>query len=181
MGRSAASGRKSTCIVALAMLIAGVVVSVVGGMNLKNGLASSSWPQARGTVTSSSVSREEKLDRETHRTRVTYQPDVTYRYQVDGRSYASDRISFGDFASSSRGRAEEIVARYPRGMTVTVRTNPEKAGMSVLETRLGWFLFLPPAMGALFIGLGIFILRVAGKKGSVPAAVSPRTGRTRAS
>ena len=157
-------GRKNTYILALAMLIAGVFLGYVGWKDLQHARASSSWPEAPGTVTSSGVSQQETRDTKTHRTRITYKPGVYYNYKVNGRAFSSDRISFGDYSSSNRSRAQKIVSKYPRGKSVTVHYNPEEPGMAVLETRLSWSVFVPLAGGILFLAVGVLVLRSAGRQ-----------------
>jgi Tfp pilus assembly protein PilV len=81
-----------------------------------------SWPQAEGAISHSAVLQQMQQTSSSNNA-ATYKADVTYRYKVQGRDYSSERITLADF-SSSTGRAQGIVDRYPDGATVTVYYNP---------------------------------------------------------
>jgi Protein of unknown function (DUF3592) len=60
--------------------------------------------------------------------------DVTYAYEVNGTSYESSRIRFGQGRTRFRSQAEELVGRYPAGSDVDVHYNPADPGVAVLDT-----------------------------------------------
>jgi hypothetical protein len=62
----------------------------------------------------------------------THKADVAYRYKVRGRDYSSGVITLADI-SSSAGRAQGIVRRYPDGAPVTVYYNPVDPSDALLE------------------------------------------------
>ena len=62
-------------------------------------------------------------------------PVVVYQYNVNGKSYQGQRIKAGDQFLSIRiaGQAQETVARYAPGTSVTVHYNPANPADSALE------------------------------------------------
>lgn len=88
-----------------------------------------SWPSTSGTVLMSSV--QSKTSGRSHST----YPVVVYQYEVNGKSYQSQNIKAGEQYMSVRviGQAQETVARYPIGASVTVYYNPANPAESALE------------------------------------------------
>ena len=88
-----------------------------------------SWPSTTGVVLSSSVQV-----RRTNRSRSEY-PLVVYQYEVNGKSYQSQRVKASDKFMSVRisGEAQATVARYPVGSSVTVYYDPNTPSESALE------------------------------------------------
>src|SRR5438046_6273164 len=104
-------------LVTLAIGGVGAYVAYVGAGDLYTGVRSDAWSTAAGTVL------ESELVRVPGRGRVSasYKAHVLYGYEVGGRSYSSDRISFGRFGvGSGRGDAEVLLHRYRRGSVVQV-------------------------------------------------------------
>ena len=115
--------------------------------------ASETWPTAMGKVVRSEVIVEEDKDGEGT---TWYNPVVAYSYNVAGETIECSRIRFANMRRGSRKKAEEILARYGAGDSVTVRYNPEKANEAVLESRKPGPLYLILALGGLvFIAAGL--------------------------
>ena len=115
--------------------------------------ASETWPTAMGKVTRSEVIVEEDKDGEGS---TWYNPVVAYAYNVAGETVEGSRIRFANMRRGSRKKAEEILARYSAGETVTVRYNPEKPNEAVLESQKPGPLYLVMALGGLiFIVVGL--------------------------
>ena len=90
-----------------------------------------SWPSTEGVISHSAMLLQ--MQQTSNSTNAaTYKADVAYRYKVQGRDYSSGRITLVDF-SSSAGRAQGIVNRYPDGAPVTVYYNPVDPSDAVLE------------------------------------------------
>jgi hypothetical protein len=91
--------------------------------------AAQSWASTTGAVLMSSVQ-----SRTSGRSHSTY-PVVVYQYTVNGNSYQSQTIKAGEQFINVRvlGQAQETVARYPIGATVTVYYNPANPAESALE------------------------------------------------
>ena len=107
-----------------------------------------SWPSTEGVISHSAVLLQTQQTSGSNNA-VTYKADVAYRYKVRGRDYSSARITLADF-SSSGGRAQGIVNRYPDGAPVTVYYNPVDPSDAVLE-RGG-----TAGIGVLYIIGGVF-------------------------
>ena len=128
-------------------VLSGLVIAGIGVNTARDALASRSWPTTRGVVEQSRVEtiRSRRADRSK-----TYRPRVRYAYEVDGRSYSAERISFGDSAIGLRGPAARIADRYPGGSRVTVHYSPEQPAEAVLVTGLTL-----GSAGVPLVGLGV--------------------------
>jgi Protein of unknown function (DUF3592) len=87
----------------------------------------------------------------------TYKTDVTYRYKVRDHDYSSERITLADF-SSTAGRAQGIVNRYPDGSSVTVYYNPVDPSDAVLERGGTGGIGLLHLIGAVFAAAGLLFV-----------------------
>jgi hypothetical protein len=115
-----------------------------------------SWPQAEGAISHSAVLQRMQQSSDSTNA-ATYKADVTYRYKVQGRDYSSERISLADF-SSSTGRAQGIVDRYPDGATVTVYYNPANPSHAVLERGSTTGIGVLYLIGGIFAAAGLLFL-----------------------
>jgi len=79
---------------------------------------------------------------------------ITYSYEIDGRTYFSDRVHFGATASDS-DYAKNYVRKYPMGKKVHVYYDPTNPSLSVLEPEVKWYglLWYVVVLGALAIFL----------------------------
>lgn len=88
-----------------------------------------------------------------------YRFHVRYSYEWEGELYESDLYSLRGAAwSSTPGRAEALVEKYPEATVSQCRVNPEKPGLAVLRAESkapGYSLWFP----LIFVvgGLGIVI------------------------
>ncbi|RMG98831.1 MAG: DUF3592 domain-containing protein [Chloroflexi bacterium] len=127
--------------------VASITLTIVGVNVLRNARVSEGWPTTTGEVVASSVRASSDSDG------TTYYADVSYSYVVDDHRYVSDTVSFGEYGSSDRSHAEEVVARYPVGKRVTVYYNPELPETAVLEPGVTWSSYFPLAMGLCFLSV----------------------------
>jgi len=143
----------------LVFLAVGIGVTAWGWNVLGDAKASTSWPSVDGSVISSKVERERTSRRSggRRRTSTTYGAEVRYRYSVDGNEYSSDKVSFGDYSSSNRARAQGIVDRYPVGKTVQVYYDPNTPETAVLESGTSWSCYLPIGLGIIFTIVGALV------------------------
>ncbi len=95
--------------------------------------ASESWPSAPGKLLRAEILVEQSSSSEGGTT-TWYNPMVAYSYKVTGRELAGKRLRFGNVRSTIRKRAEETLAPYAAGRTVSVRYNPERPEDCVLES-----------------------------------------------
>jgi hypothetical protein len=126
------------------IFIFGAGMFFLGYKEFKECEASKSWPSVRGTVVSSKIEEHWRHSGGKHgRYRTVYDAKVRYSYPVNGFSYSSNRIFFGD-RRGSRQDAQKIVDRYSPNTQVLVYYNPAKPNAAVLEQRKenGIFAFL---------------------------------------
>jgi hypothetical protein len=156
-------------LVGLVFAAVGVGVTAWGWSVLSNAKASVSWPSVGGRVISSSVERHTSSGSRGSST--TYGAEVQYDYTVDGTKYSADRVSFGDYSSSSPGHARGIVNRYPAGSEVSVHYDPARPDVAVLEPGTSWGAYMPLGIGLVFalVGTGLTVAHVVGKAGSAGA------------
>ena len=147
---------------AIVILIIGPIFAVagyfvafhVGKPILDNAKASVDWPTTPGVIERSEVVTSKNNDNQT-----MYEPEVAYSYSVDGKDYEGNTVGFGaKFSSSSRGFADDVVGKYPKGKDVSVHFRPEQPGDSVLEPGVTWMSYVPYAIGLLFLGIGLLFV-----------------------
>ncbi len=118
--------------------------------------AAASWPSVTGRVIDSTVVQDESSDSDGEST-TWYEPVVDYAYMVGEREHRGRRLRFGNYRSTSRQKAEAMLAPYPAGATPNVRYNPERPDESVLETsKPGPIYLVMAAFGLLFVAAGLF-------------------------
>ena len=87
-----------------------------------------------------------------------YAQRVSYQYSVVGSSYTGERIGFGS-ATYAKGKAEKIVAAYPKDGQVTVFYDPNEPSKAVLETKaLGVGNYL--TLGVIFLAFSMMTLLI---------------------
>ncbi len=95
-------------------MVVGVVLIVIGILNLFKARASAGWPSTTGKVTSSQVRVDMSTDSEGS-TSTSYVPVIQYEYAVNKTQYTSSRraVGSGQMDYGSRNRASAIVEQYP--------------------------------------------------------------------
>ena len=110
---------------------------IVYGVNmLIKEKASRSWPVCQGTVISSDIEQESKIDSSKKKT-VNYRACVVYSYSVNGKTFISNRIAFETYSTSQKRKALTIVNRYPAGEIITVYYDPANPNSAILEKGTG--------------------------------------------
>jgi hypothetical protein len=96
---------------------------------MRDGWASRSWPVTQGTIVLSQVIKDES-----HK-KAVYRADVQFTYEVSGRAYRGNRISFSleGVSSADETGAQRLVEQYPPGKVVSVAYDPSNAVNAVLE------------------------------------------------
>ncbi|MDB4474167.1 DUF3592 domain-containing protein [Opitutaceae bacterium] len=116
------------------LILVGIIVTAYGANKVWLGYQSSNWPQTPGIVRSIGVEESYKTEKSgsgSHRYKV-YEAQLTYDYQVAGRSYTGDRISFGHGPTRQRHPVQSVVDGLPIGSGVTVYYQPDNPSQSVL-------------------------------------------------
>jgi hypothetical protein len=125
---------------ALAALIFGIGLSLFGVFAVAKSLAAKNWHTTEGRVVESKVIEGFEINK----------PYILYQYEVGGKSYTSDRISFLLFGGDSF--AEKAVAAYPQNKIVIVHYDPANPAKSVVEPRLSVVAVLTLVAGVLCLG-----------------------------
>jgi len=133
------------------LLVGGYYLAYRVGKPIRDQAAASvTWPTTDGRITASRVERVKKAGDG----QATYTADISYDYALDGRTFAGERVWFGDDYSASDASAfRAAVSRYPVGQAVKVYYDPAEPAESVLEPGPTW-----SGSALYFIGLGLMTL-----------------------
>ncbi len=104
----------------------------------------------------------------------TYSVEIEYRYEIDGRTYTSDRYDFmGGSSSGYEGKAA-VVDRHPPGAVVTCWVDSDDPSQAVLDRSFSW-VYLIGLLPLLFLaaGVGGFYLWRGMRDSSKPSTPSP--------
>jgi hypothetical protein len=125
------------------------------------GVQSSSWPTAAATVLDASLASSSRSGRNSG---PHYSAHVSYMYNVGGRSFVGDKLSFGHLTIGSGARnAQRLLRQYRRGIVVAVHYDPAVPERSVLQAGWTWGSVMMAAMGTLFALVGFAIFRGLGR------------------
>ena len=130
---------------------------------LPEALASRSWPNVEGEIT---TSEEEKVGSNYN---VSIKPKIKYSYTVNGETYQSKRIKIGaqSVSSTDRGWVERTLKRYPLGKNLTVYYNPTKKMETVLEPGFNIRIYSFVLIGLIFYAISWIIGYVIAKSGGL--------------
>ena len=118
---------------------------------------SESWPSTEGEIAHSATLYQTDTTATSNGV-ATYKADIAYRYKVNGANYSSSKVALLDLASSSSGRAQNIVQRYPDKSKVQVYYNPADPSEAILEPgSVGGINFLY-IFGGIFATAGVLFL-----------------------
>ena len=131
------------------------------GRNIVHGLNSRNWPITEGKVVHSGVQAHQSMDDDGDIS-TTYGASIQYAYNVSGQEIQGTRRSFTEMRTNSARRAEQILARYPQGSSVTVYHHPDKPSLSVLEPGVKWWSYV-----LMIIVFGLLVFGVIGALGLV--------------
>lgn len=113
------------------------------------------WNAVKGKVLSSNIDSIKYVGEDAAQ---SYKARVEYQYSVNGESYSSKRIFYGDYLRSNMPwRAKKIIKKYAKDEMVTVYYNPQNPKDSVLETGLNYVVYKTLFVSVLFILLAIVI------------------------
>lgn len=139
-------------IFASVFILAGIGCLVYAIINVQRAWASRSWPTVQGVVLSAEVKRSQTKHGNT--TTWSYRAVVRYDFQVDGKPYSGDKISFVDFGSRNASLANTRANRYAAGKTVTVHYDPSNPQICVLEPGFSVFAWMSLIGGFGFLSVG---------------------------
>ncbi len=155
-------------LIALVMLLAGIGLIMLGRNASKKAKASQSWPTTQGVVVAVSIKATTDNDGND-----TYTPIVRYRYEVNGKTYESQRLAFGGQTSFSNNfEAEDFLKSYQENAPVTVYYNPANPSEAVLDTSTssgrsliflgGFFVFIGLALSVGYVAFWHWARRFEG-------------------
>ena len=127
---------------------AGLFILSTSAPDLVHGQQSTHWPVVRGTVLRASIRRQSGRS-------VSYWAQITYGFEVEGRPYRGNRVSYGDHNGGSR-HAHELTSRYGPGTAVAVSYDPAQPDQAaVLEPGVSAMAWTFPGSGALLTVAGM--------------------------
>lgn len=145
------------CLTPVAIVMYGIVGALLlwqfGGQAV-NYLGSMGWEQASGTIIFSEV--ESAWDTTGER----YLARVVYTYEIDGETYQGDQLDLrAPTYVRSRDDAEQILAPYPIGASVTLYVDPSDPSRTVLTRDMPGAVWVFVGVGSAFVlfsvGFGI--------------------------
>ncbi|MFT4639449.1 MAG: hypothetical protein ACI8T1_002774 [Verrucomicrobiales bacterium] len=156
-------GRVLSIAFGLLAFVGGIALAIWGAREWQSALSSKDWPTVPGTILQSEVTKKMKARRpgqKSHQTRTQFTSEIRYSYVVNETCYTGARVSYSDYSSSNEAQMEAVVARYPKGKSVTVYYEPENSSNSLLESGFGWTPVAIIAVGVVFTLVGgITLLR----------------------
>jgi hypothetical protein len=143
------------------LLLVGVGLLAAGLWTIGRAVVATRWPTVPGVVVSSEIDVHDGRNNVDEVPATTYHPAVRYAYDVDGRRYVGERITWGDFGSTDLEERRAVAERYPLGSPVTVHYRPNAPQHAVLQSGPVAFNLLMPALGLGLLVGGTFIVRQA--------------------
>jgi len=130
-------GSMITILVAAPFVVIALIFIVLALRNSRKASASRNWPATTGKIIASGIE-----PRRSHSSSggysTSYYPVVQYQYQVEGRTYLSNRITFGgEVGYGWTNMAQKQVDHYPPGANVAVFYDPNDPAVAVLERTAG--------------------------------------------
>jgi hypothetical protein len=115
--------------------VIGAVFALKGVSLLRQGRVCAQWPVASGKILEAhtAVKLVENSDDRRHGDDAFFGANVKYAYQVGGRDYRSTRLYVGRPVLGGSKMAQDILARYPTGASVSVFYNPANPAEAMLE------------------------------------------------
>ncbi len=161
------SGPRTTAVV---LGLIGLLCLMTGGSRLRGAWLSSGWVAVEGVVLESRLEVTEDAEGST----VT--PVVRYRYEVDGTTWISSRISLAQRSlTSDWGR--ELVERHPPGTRVEVLHDPDQPWEAALFAGVTPVAFVQPAVGVVLVIAALLSLHRRHRSGPVETGQRPDPDR----
>lgn len=138
--------------IGIIFMVIGSFLSFIGYQQLKNAHDSLKWSITNGIILSSEIEKHEDSEHSTN-----YEAYVRYEYNVGGKHYLSNQVSFGQYGSNDPEHARSIVRQYEKGEKISVHFNPSNPNESILEPGVSFGTFIPLGLGFGFLGIGTFV------------------------
>lgn len=120
--------------------------------------AAGDWPAVEGRVVATRIDATQHTDDEGDRY-TTYHPVVAYAYQVENRTFRSERLYLNEIETFDyRDDALAFLAEYPTGTPIEVFYNPANPSDSaVVIEGPSWTILVVTVLGLAFFAAGRFI------------------------
>jgi len=148
--------------------ILGLAILLYGRRARRRATESLSWLPVEARILRSELVREVQRSHSSEPGSIQYMtywyPEIEYEYEVQGRSYISNRVLLVR-VNFPEPKAREMVARYPAGARVQAWCDPRRPASAVLERGLAGYesqYRIPLIVGAAFLLLGLAGLAVLG-------------------
>ena len=134
----------------------GVFILPLSLLAAVNSMQMAEWPSTQGIVTGGYIDPYWTSSGGKHADHYwVYTPRVSYSYNVSGVEYSCASIWRQDHQSKSANEAQRVINSYPTGMAVTVYYDPSNPSIAVLDKTEESSPFVPMAIGAALLSLGI--------------------------
>ena len=140
------------------LLLVGGIISFFSARLLYCAIESKGWPTTVGIVIGTEVTDGELVSDDNVIS--IHVPHVWYQYQVDGKTYKSDRLSYYDTYRVSKAKAQTITTRYRVGRSVRVYYSPADPSVSVLRSGISASGNLEPAALVIAFAFGTLCVMV---------------------
>ena len=143
-GESQLSGRLFLCLIGALLLLAGGVFEWLLWRSYKNAVATRAWPEVEAAII-----RAEVVERQFLGSPAEYSASVSYRFEFEGSSHESSRLSpRGTKWSKKLSGVTEQLADFPLGSAHPAWVNPEDVSMSILrhDTKAAGYTLWFPAL-----------------------------------
>ena len=137
--------------IGIGLTVLGIAISISGWLERRRGRSSANWPSVSGEI----IASEEIHDTEYG----PPSPGLRYRYQVDGRTFEGDRITF-KCRPITRATTKALLSEHPEGWSVLVYYNPVSPESSALQQGVSTLQesVYVTLVGAAFLAFGLIIL-----------------------
>lgn len=140
-------------IFALLFILAGLGLIVLGAVRYREGKASNGWTEVPAKVQSADMGRTKNKTAGSR-----YHAHITYTYEVQGVSYTSRLVGLAGQESGSESHAQNLLKQYPVGSTVKAYYDPAMPEKAVLIRGVGASVRAVFVVGALFLGMGGYLM-----------------------
>lgn len=141
----------------IALILAGLGSSLICYYNIKQGMATTSWPAVQGRLVDSNV----KMKHSCSSAKKCYYVTMRYEYELGATVYDNDVISYSaNLVADTFDEAEELLTPYRAADHLTVHYNPEDPNESVLIPGFSFWdlLWIAAGIGMLIGGL-VFLIK----------------------
>jgi hypothetical protein len=106
----------------------GLLLAGIGLSTLRKWFVSARWPQVPARIVASEVKAAVRLEE-----RRMYQPVVRYVLAAEGQEISGDQFASVGRLYDSESRARQEIDKFPVGMVVIVRCNPQNPTEAILD------------------------------------------------